>query len=188
VATLGVPSGQFEYVSLATAVTFAANTSYYLLSEEMAGGDQWYDFRASAVGTPTGYQSWLLANGLPMDGSGGGSAAATPAGDSLPNLIKYALGLSPHTEGGAGRLAYGQVFDTGSDYLSFTYTRPEPAPGGITYSVESSSDLASEVWTTAGLTEISNNVTAGLRSISVRDASPLTGGSKRFMGLRITLP
>jgi hypothetical protein len=35
--------GQFEYDDLATPVTLAANHSYYLLSSESSGGDQWYD-------------------------------------------------------------------------------------------------------------------------------------------------
>ena len=78
VATAGAPTGQFQYTPLATAVTLAANTSYYLLSQETAGGDQWYDFTQAASGTATGYQSWLLRNGLPMDASGNGSGHRHP--------------------------------------------------------------------------------------------------------------
>jgi uncharacterized protein YfiM (DUF2279 family) len=186
VATEGATTGQFQYAPLATAVTLAANTSYYLLSQETAGGDQWYDFASPAAGTATGYQSWLLANGLPMDASGNGSATATPASDGLPNLIKYALGLPPGVNGHGGRLSSGQVTDTGNDYLSFAYTCPEPASAGITYTVESSANLAS--WTAAGLVQMSSTVHGNLRTITVRDGTPMAGNSKRFMRLRITQP
>jgi hypothetical protein len=172
-----------KHTPLASSVTLAANTSYYLLSQETAGGDQWYDFATPAAGTATGYQSWLLANGLPMDASGSGSATASPASDGLANLIKYALGLAPGVSGNGGRLSSGTVTDAGSDYLSFTYTRPEPAPAGITYTVEAGPDLAS--WTTTGLVEMSSTANGSLRTITVRDASPSSGSSKRFMRLKV---
>jgi hypothetical protein len=186
VATAGATSGQFQYTPLATPITLIASNSYYLLSQETAGGDQWYDFATPAEGTATGYQFWLLANGLPMDASANGSAAATPANDSLPNLIKYALGLVPNVGGNGGRLSYGQVTDTGNNYLSLTYSRPEPAPGGITYTVESSPDLTS--WTTTGLVQMSSTVSASFCTITVRNATPMTAGNKSFMRLRTTQP
>jgi Big-like domain-containing protein len=36
--------GQFSYAPLANPITLQANTSYYLVSQEFAGGDQWYDY------------------------------------------------------------------------------------------------------------------------------------------------
>lgn len=157
-----------------------------LLSQETAGGDQWYDYSFLAAGTATGYQSWLLANGLPMDASGEGSATATPASDGLPNLVKYALGLAPGANGNGGRLSSGQVTDAGADYLCLTYTRSEPAPAGITCAVEASPDLAS--WTTTGLVQVDSTVNGSLRTTTVRDAAPLNGSSKRFLRLRVTQP
>ncbi len=40
----GGASGQFQYVSLPSAVTLQANTAYYLVTQELFGGDQWYDY------------------------------------------------------------------------------------------------------------------------------------------------
>ncbi len=34
-------SAQFKYVNLTTPVTLAANTSYYIVSQETSGGDKW---------------------------------------------------------------------------------------------------------------------------------------------------
>jgi hypothetical protein len=46
----GTP-GQFKYGTLSSPVTLAANTMYYLASEEVAGGDQWYDVANTTVTT-----------------------------------------------------------------------------------------------------------------------------------------
>jgi hypothetical protein len=188
VVTTGAPSGQFKYAPLSPAVTLNPNTSYYVLSQESAGGDQWHDFNLAAAGSASAYQYWLLANGLPMDESGDGSATATPASDGLPNLVKYALGLTPTVSGNGGRLSYGTAADAGDDYLSFTYTRPEPAPGGISYSVEAGSDLTPGAWSASGLAETGSTVNGGLRTITVRDSAPMAGGGSRFMRLKITQP
>jgi len=182
VSTMGATANRFKYAPVASPVLLKANTRYYLLSQETAGGDQWHDFATPTAGTATGYQAWLLANGLPMDESGVGSATATPTNDGLPNLIKYGLGLLPGDRGHGGRLSYGQVSNANDNFLVFTYTRPEPAPSGITYAVESSADLSN--WSSEGLVEVSNSVNAGLRAITVREATPLT--SRRFMRLKIS--
>lgn len=134
----------------------------------------------------TGYQAWLLANGLPMDASGSGSAAASPANDGLPNLIKYALGLTPAVSGNDGRLSYGKLTASGGDYLCLSYIRPDPAPTGIAYAVESSPDLTT--WSNAGLVEVSSTVSAGLRAITTRVNVPITEGPQRFMRMQVTQP
>jgi hypothetical protein len=36
-------AGQYVYGTLASPVTLAANTSYYVISQEVSGGDQWYN-------------------------------------------------------------------------------------------------------------------------------------------------
>ena len=39
----GGVAGQFKYTALGSPVTLQANTAYYLVSQEVSGGDQWYD-------------------------------------------------------------------------------------------------------------------------------------------------
>jgi len=36
--------------------------------------------------------------------------------------------------------------------------------------------------------EVSSTVNAGLRTITIRDNTPMAGGIKRFMRLRVTMP
>ena len=52
VATSGATSGAFAYVMLSSTVTLAAGGTYYLVSTELNGGDQWYDNNTS-VGLST---------------------------------------------------------------------------------------------------------------------------------------
>jgi Domain of unknown function (DUF4082) len=57
VATSGATAGQFKYVNLGTPVALVTGT-YYVMSSETNGGDQWYDdnttVTTSAVGSVTG--------------------------------------------------------------------------------------------------------------------------------------
>jgi hypothetical protein len=186
VDTAGAPAGQFLYGNLASLVTLATNTSYYLLSEETAGGDQWYDIRHPNAGTVNGYHQWLLARGLPMDGSGEGSASADLAGDGLSNLMKYALGLEPDTLGHQGRLAFGEVTIEGSRYLTVSYTRPDPASAGITCTVEGGSDLST--WSDAGIVLHADVLNGNLRTLTYRDTTAIGAAAKRFLRLRVSQP
>ena len=57
VATSGGTVGQYKFGNLASGVTLLANTTYYLVSQETAGGDQWYDYgpvTSTSVATVTG--------------------------------------------------------------------------------------------------------------------------------------
>jgi len=54
VSTAGATTGTFVYTALPSAVTLNANTTYYVLSQETSGGDQWYDYNTFAQCTPDG--------------------------------------------------------------------------------------------------------------------------------------
>jgi hypothetical protein len=71
----GGTTGQFQYAALATPVTLQINTTYYLVSQETIGGDQWYD--QSSV-TSTGV---AVING-PVYGSGSWVSIGTLPGET----------------------------------------------------------------------------------------------------------
>ncbi len=54
VTTSGTPAGQFAWALLTTPVTLAPNSTYFLLSLETSGGDQWYDSPTQVIGQGTG--------------------------------------------------------------------------------------------------------------------------------------
>ncbi|HEX3621486.1 MAG TPA: DUF4082 domain-containing protein, partial [Acidimicrobiales bacterium] len=79
VNTAGAPAGAFTYAPLATPVTLSAGATYYLLSQESAGGDSWYEYNLSAtttaVASDTG-AAWTqnaTPAGIVAGGSGGQS-------------------------------------------------------------------------------------------------------------------
>ena len=87
----GAPSGQFDYGQLANPVVLAANTSYYLVSSETSGGDQFYD--AGSV-TPT---SAATVNSAIVYGANVGYLSVGPAnfGSGPVNLLYVTPGAPP---------------------------------------------------------------------------------------------
>ena len=143
--------------------------------------------------------------GLTSDGS---QDTATPAGDGVPNLLKYAfnmLGSGPGqaddidlpnasalTTGGNAGLPYvslGSGPDAGK--LQLTYIRRKtsasPAPG-ITYAVQFSNDLAlSDPWAAnPSATESATSLDATFERVTVTDSSNLF--SQRFVRVKVTTP
>lgn len=49
VSTAGVPVGTYAYTTLRTPITLEANGTYFLVSQEVAGGDRWYDYWNNAI-------------------------------------------------------------------------------------------------------------------------------------------
>lgn len=75
VSTSGVTSGSFAYASLSAPVRLTANTTYFIVSQETAGGDLWYDL-------DTALQTVNVATLVsPIYGPGTSYAAVTGAGN-----------------------------------------------------------------------------------------------------------
>jgi hyaluronate lyase len=115
--------------------------------------------------------------------------SADPAGDGIPNLLKYALNLNPWMDGSSG-LPVGSIVTTGSgNYLTLTYTQVLSATD-ITYNVQVSSDLQN--WNsgpgytnTPVATGTSNGVT---QLYNVQAAQPVDSATNQFIRLQVTGP
>lgn len=127
-----------------------------------------YEIQAEAAQTP--YQQWLAANNLPADGSGAGAPEANPSGDGVSNEMKFALGLPVNSPGLDGRVSSGTMNLDGVDYLTLTYIRPEPPPGGVSYLPQVSGNLVD--WSSRELVEVSSTVEGSFRRITLRDTVP----------------
>lgn len=129
---------------------------------------------------PQLYNSWASSNGL-----NGANAldTATPAGDGIPNLLKYALCLDPSrscarpTDGSNPGLPL--VVSDASD-LGLIYQR-DATKTDISYLVESGTDLRS--WSGTGVTEqiIATNGTVQ----TVKASIPKISDPRKFIRLRI---
>jgi hypothetical protein len=59
IAMSGGTAGQFQYGGLGSPVTLAAGTAYFLLSQETAGGDSWYDWDTQVTTTEVAVDNGL---------------------------------------------------------------------------------------------------------------------------------
>ena len=133
------------------------------------------------------YQQWLAGNGL----STTIADSATPDGDGVPILIKYATGLTPGTMTVAGPAV---ISSTPGNNLVLQFTRVSPAP--VNYIVEASPDLVG--WTTIASLPAGATSWTGTASVQETGSSPVavtltdntvfTPGAQRFLRLRVTTP
>ncbi|MBV8904717.1 MAG: hypothetical protein JOZ22_13880, partial [Acidobacteriia bacterium] len=81
----GCTAGQFVYVPLANPITLPASTGYYLVSQEVAGSDQWYDY-----GTVQSTSDLTIAGSVYSNGSSW--VSVTPANTSyVPPNFQYSV-------------------------------------------------------------------------------------------------
>lgn len=89
--TMAGSVGQFVYANLPSPIVLNANTPYYLLSQETAGGDQWYDYNTTAATA-----SVASLNGAVWGGSAPYVLVAGSAGRMyVPLDFKYTAGSPP---------------------------------------------------------------------------------------------
>ena len=107
---------------------------------------------ALVVGFSSGYLSWLNSNftSIQLGTPSVIATSATPANDGIPNLLKYALGLSPLQN------ARNQLPQPTSSNGILSLTFPA-AHTDVTYSVQASTDLIN--WSTTGVTTTANGST-----------------------------
>jgi hypothetical protein len=130
----GGTAGSFVYANLPSTVTLNANTAYYILSQEVASGDQWYDMNTTittaAVATETG--SVYSSNGATYTPNGSAGETYGPV-DFLytTTLFKPAFTTQPQSQSvSAGATATFSVTATGGG-LSYQW-QSEP-PGGSSF-------------------------------------------------------
>jgi hypothetical protein len=109
---------------------------------------------------------------------------ANPAGDGIPNLMKYALGLDPTR---VEKLPLTASIDT-NNYFAVFYTRPDPPPADILYQVDTSSNLLS--WTSnllsAMVEQIAFSSNYATATITWRDMVIASAASQKFLRLRVS--
>ena len=80
VNTAGATPGAFAYGRLSSPVTLAANTAYYLVSQETSGGDRWYDYASTvaSTGLVASIDSGVWWNGTSWNLAGGTNHTYVP--------------------------------------------------------------------------------------------------------------
>jgi hypothetical protein len=162
--------------------TVAADTSTYSVSSLLPGTV--YNFRIAALNgtdsssevtttltTWTSHEEWRFTNFGTIANSGNAADSASPRGDGMQNLLKYALGLNATARSNNASLNT-QVNADGR--LALTFMR---ARGELTYTVEGSDDMIT--WSS-----IAANPGAAGETVTVTDTAP-TSAKKRFIRLKV---
>jgi alpha-tubulin suppressor-like RCC1 family protein/tRNA threonylcarbamoyladenosine modification (KEOPS) complex Pcc1 subunit len=105
---------------------------------------------------------------------------ASPAGDGISNLMKYALKLDPKSSDVANLPAS----SARDGHLTLTFRRNKRA-ADLTFTVQVASDLTSDVWEDVDVV-ISQTDEGEYWLVTVRDDEPMHNHSKRFMRLKVS--
>ena len=160
----------------------AAGSSYfYVVSAVNSVGESANSTEAMAT-TWTGLQQWRFNNWGTTNNTGSAADSASPGGDGIPNLLKYALGLNPLLPATNG-LPTG-ILTNG--FLTLTYNKNKAAAdvtavaevtGSVTGSWSSGTNDVEQLW------QVVDGVS--LQAITARDRTPVAGATNRFIRLRV---
>ncbi len=116
------------------------------------------------------------------------SDTATPAGDGIPNLLKYAFNLNPLANCVNAMPVESVMTAGGTNYLTLTYTQDIFA-SDVTYMPEVSVDMQN--WSSGALyfspVSVTPNADGVTETVIVQDLAPM-GASPQFLRLMVTGP
>ncbi len=134
----------------------------------------------------TGYANWLSVHYSANDFAN--PEWVDPLGDrgghGIPNVLRYALGIDPHSPQPGDLPRAGLIRDdaTGSDYLTIEFTRRVGA-ADVALHVEVSEDLKN--WEIIGEEQVVELISSGgIETVTVMDNVPVTEQATRFMRIR----
>jgi hypothetical protein len=161
-------SGSFANIQSGQRLTLAADAGSFLVT--LTGTALTLsDFAPPA----SPFESFLIAAGVPANQR---AATDDPDADGVPNLLEFALGLAPLTPDSDGLPLLAVI----GGNLTLTYDRAQPA--AVTYTVETTTDLATPAsWSATGVAQ-GTPAGDGLTTASI----PL-GTGPRFLRLNVTL-
>ena len=171
------------YPPITITVTVATNAAASLTNTvTVSGGGESYTANDAASDPTTvialsPIQLWRLQNFGTTNNSGAAADTAISSSDSMPNLLKYALGLNPNVPA-----ANPVVGDISTGYLRLT-TPVNPNATDISILVEVATNVTGP-WSTSGTT-VDINTSTQLR---VHYNTPVSSSSKAFIRLHITRP
>ncbi len=165
-----------------------AGTFNVTVSATNAGGTGSASLAITVQATFTGWQkTYFTAADLANPAISGPNA--TPAGDGISNLMKYALGLNPKINGTNALPTISYTAVGSSKFLTLTYNK-WLASSDIVYAVEVSGELYAWSSGASYTTTVSttNNAAGTMQTVVQRDLTPISSATQRFIRLKITRP
>lgn len=162
-----------------TSATFNMSGSFGLrLTADDSGTKAVRDL--SFTGYTAAFALWLDQNNVGNENNLLAEANADADGDSLVNLLEYAIGTNGVINNSNPQIVALTPVNS-SNFLRLSIPK-NPTASDVTLTVEASSDLSS--WSSAGLVIETNTST----QLTVRDNVPTGPGVKRFMRVKVTRP
>jgi len=152
-------------------------TYYYVVAAANGGGDSANSAEVSAMPAATLTQ-WASAAFGNSTNANLTAPPANPAGDGIPNLLKYFYGLDPATNSGTPPVS---TVPDNSGNLVLTFRLAKNLTG-VTYQIQSSPDLLN--WTNTGVqgTEVSDQGAYYLMQAAV----PMSANAKLYLRVTVT--
>jgi hypothetical protein len=187
VAMSGCTPGTFRFVSLSTPVTLSAGASFYLVSQEVVGGDKWYDLGSiSITRDATANNSIYSSDGANWISTGGANTSFVPpslgylAAPPDPNagfVTDFATSNPPLRNDFSGWV--GMKLTTGSSAVNVTYLgRVCVAGNSATHGVKLV-DAASGMDVPGGSVTVDMHACAAGQFVYTALAAPLSLGAGR---------
>ncbi len=186
--TLAV-GGSHPVITLNVAVASNAPANLQPTFTLSGGGDGYSTNNTNTISVTTisPADSWRTQHFGSADNSGVAADTSAPAGDGIPNLLKYALGMNPTVPATDGLPEMKMT----NSRLALTFNRQKSATDVI-YEVQAAGDLfgfsnnPTVLWSSA-----SNAYGGGTNSsqaVTVQDAVDAASTNRRFMRLQISRP
>ncbi len=131
-------------------------------------------------GDASAFGQWAASYDLVGDDA---TENADPDMDDYSNLQEFAFGGNPTNSAVAGTLpTYGTVTQGGTNFFKYVYAYRTGANPGVTYELQTNSDLVYGTWTNAGYTVLGTGVIDAEFSAQT-NGIPLSANSKYFIKL-----
>jgi len=185
--SLGIGSN-YPVITLHVAVASNAPATLQPTFTISGGGDGYSNNNTHTltVSTISPVDSWRTQYFGSANNGGAGADTNAPAGDGIPNLVKYALGISNVLTPATNGLPEMKMTN---NRLSLTFNRQRDA-NDIVYEVQAAGDLfgfsnATVLWSSASNAYVGTNAS---QPVTVQDTATTTSTNRRFMRLQITRP
>ncbi len=162
-------------LQLTGSASTAGQTTVRLTTTDLEGGTIVSAFAVTVLSSNP-LIAWRQSNFATTAETGSSANLADPDSDGIPNLLEYALGLSPTVPNTTGLPA----LQASAGNLTFTYKRA--VASGLTYAVQTTTNLAdSASWSTTGVDQ-GTPAGDGTTTASISYASGV-----RFLRLQVSL-
>jgi hypothetical protein len=163
-------------------VTGSATNS--VITVDTNAASLWYELEVGRWMTSFNQWRWANFDETELAAASLSGVAGTPAGDGVPNLIKYHLGSPALAAVPPQRLPRGSLREiAGLSYLAITYERDALADD-VAVVAEVSTDLQS--WSSGTALTVTEPVVdlGAFERVTIRTAAPVTSSPFRYMRLR----